>query len=116
MKPANLSVITIHPINIGLTVITRLEIDLIHINHGLDPKTKVYRKNARSFLTEIEVANIFGMLDTFYLSSTDKKGDYLYFSELIIYVGKTYNISFCINRNNINTAGIITLYMIKKRK
>lgn len=109
-----MSEITISPVNIGLAVITKLEIDLVHVNYGLESKTKKYRIKARSNFSEIEVANIFSALDGFFLNPSGKKGDYLYFDYKIIYLKKIFMLAFCINRYSTKTAGIITLYKIRK--
>jgi hypothetical protein len=78
MKPVSLSEIKIPPVNIGLSLITKLEIDLIHVNYP-----------------------------------SGKKDDYLYFSNKIKYEKKYHMLTFCISKNSIQTAGIITFYKIK---
>lgn len=113
MKPTNLSVVKISPVSIGLTAVTTLEIDLNHINYGYDKETKSYRKKIRSHFSEIEVAQIFSLLNNYVVAPVGKQDDYLYFAEEIEYMKKTYLIAFCIDRNDIKTAGIITLYKIK---
>jgi len=112
MKPQNLSKVKTNPINIGLTVITNLEIDLTHINYGLDKSKKTYNKKARSKFTELEIAQIFHQLDGFYLNPTGKLDNYLYFSLEINFNHDAYFLVFCIDKNNQDTAGIITLYRV----
>ena len=116
MKPTNLSVVEISPVFIGITTITTLEIDLNHINHGYDKETKSYKKKSRSSFNEIEVANIFSLLNEYFLTPVGKQGSYLYFAEEIEYMKKSYLIAFCIERNSTQTAGIITLYKTRTRK
>lgn len=117
MKPTNLCVILIHPVNIGLTLITKLEIDLTHINHGLDHKTKRYKKSRSSNFSEIEIeiANIFYTLDGFFLNPLGKKDDYLYFDYEMEFLISNYKLAFCIHKQSIQTAGIITFYKIKTK-
>ena len=115
MKPANLSIIIIPPVNIGLTIITKLEIDLTHINYGLDIKTKTYKSKIRSDFSEIEVAQIFSSLDKMILSPSGLKNDFMYFAKEINYLAKDYLMTFCINKYEIHAAGIITLYQIRKK-
>lgn len=112
MKPESLSVIKIPSVNIGLALISKLEIDLTHVNYGLD-KSKNYRKIARSNFSEVEIADIFNSLDGFFLNPTGKKDNYLYFSFEINYQKNNYMLTFCISINSTDTAGIITLYKIK---
>lgn len=114
MKPSNLSIIEITPINIGLTVIKKLEIDLCHINYGLNEITKDYNKKARSNFTELEVTYIFNTLDGFFLSPSGIHETYMYFAQEIDYLKKDYLLVFCIDKKSIHTAGVITLYKIKK--
>lgn len=113
MKPTNLSIIVIPPVSIGITIVEKLEIDLTHINYGLDPETKKYKKKARSNFSEIEVANIFESFNGFFLSPSGKKDNYLYFAYRVEYHKREYMLAFCINKESIKTAGIITLYKIK---
>lgn len=114
MRPSSLSEITIPPVNIGLTIIRKLEIDLVHINHGLDSKTKNYRAKARSNFSEIEVANVFNSLDGFFLNPTGKKDDYLYFACKVKYLRKYHMLVFCVSKKSIQVAGVISLYKIRK--
>lgn len=113
MKPTNLSIVKISPVSIGIATITTLEIDLNHINYGYDKETKNYRKKVRSHFTEIEVAQIFSLLNGYFVAPVGKQDDYLYFAEEIEYMKKSYLIAFFIERNDIKTAGIITLYKTK---
>lgn len=115
MKPANLSMVSISPVSIGLTVITKFEIDMIHINHGIDKGTKNYKLKARSNFSELEVANIFSLLDGYFLTPSGKQDNYLYFAHQISYIKRNYILAFCIDKNAIQTAGIITLYKIKNQ-
>ena len=113
MKPTNLAVVKISPVSIGIATITTLEIDLSHINFGYDKETRIYKQKARSNFSEIEVAQIFSLLNDYFLMPVGKQDDYLYFAEKIEYMKKPYLIAFCIEKNDIKTAGIITLYKIK---
>ena len=116
MKPSDLCEITITPVNIGISLITKLEIDLTHINFGLDNKTKKYRVKRRSSFSEVEIANVFSLLEGFFLNPIGKKEDYLYFALEIEYQKKVYMLAFCINKNSIQTAGIITFYKLKSER
>ena len=115
MKPTNLSTIVIPPVDIGLAIITKLEIDLAHVNHGLEQLTKSYRSISRSNFSEVEVANIFSNLNGFFIRSSGKSGEYLYFTYVLEYLTKNYLLIFCVHKLTTDTAGIITLYQVKKR-
>jgi hypothetical protein len=112
MKPKNLTFVKIEPVNIGIALIKNLEIDLDHINHGLDISKRAYNKKARSSFTEIEIAHIFNQLDGFNLNPSGKIEKYLYFAQEIDFEENNFFLVFCINTNAQQTAGIITLYRI----
>ena len=63
IKPHDLTLIKIDPVNIGLTIIAYLEIDLNHINYGLDISKKTYNKKARSNFTDLDIVHIFDELN-----------------------------------------------------
>lgn len=73
MKPANLSMVSISPVSIGL------------------------------------------MVDGYFLTPSGKQYNYLYFAHQISYLKKNYLLAFCVDKNAIQTAGIITLYKIKNQ-
>jgi hypothetical protein len=115
MKPQNLTEVRIPTVNIGIALISKLEIDLTHVNYGLDTETKKYKNKARSNFSELEIANIFCSLDGFVMNPSGKKDDYLYFAYEIEYQRKSYMIAFCIGKNSRQTAGIITLYATQNK-
>ena len=115
MKPSDLVTIEIASVEIGLFLISRLEIDLRHINYGLDKVSKNYKKNARSNFNEYEVAKIFSELDGFFLSANGIQDNFLYYAVELEFFKIDYVLVFCIDYKNPSTAGIITLYKSKKR-
>ena len=117
MKPAELIVVAIEPVRIGYFVVTTLEIDLNHVNYGLDPKTKKNRVYSRSNHTAEFIADLFGFLSIMVgLYPSAYENDFFYFSETIETNGKFFSITFCVDEKNPSTAGIITLYRVNPRK
>ena len=117
MKPLNLNIVKIHPITVGDFVINKLEIDLKHVNYGLDPKTKDFRKRARSKLTVEEVIRLFQLLDGSVIGPTTISDGYAYFSSEVypFWLKCWFKLIFCVELNNAKTAGVITVYQIKKK-
>lgn len=117
MKPSNLDTVKIPPITIGDFVINKLEIDLQHVNYGLDPKTKVFKKRARSKITVEEVIKLFLLLDGITIKPTSILNGYAYFSSEIypFWLKSWFRLIFCIELTTPKTAGIITVYQIKKK-
>ena len=116
MKPTHLEVVKIPTTDIGITQISELEIDLEHINKGLNPNSKKIRNKTRSNYTSLDIAHIFLLLDGFFLNPSGKKDDYLYFAQTILFKKEAHMLVFCINKNTTHIAGIITFYKIKERK
>lgn len=117
MKPAKLESIEIEPVHIGKFTITKLEIDLMHVNHGIDPTTGDYNTKARSKYTKETVADFFTKLDGAFLEPEDETKGYWYFAqEIELEDHRKYLISFCIDKNVLDCAGVITIYQIKKTK
>ncbi len=117
MKPLNLDITNIHPIKVGNFVINKLEIDLRHVNYGLDPKTKDFRKRARSQLTLEEVIKLFQLLDGLEIGPSTISEGYAYFSSEVypFWLKCWFKLIFCIELNNSKTAGVITVYQVKKK-
>lgn len=117
MKPLNLDIVKIHPITVGDFIINKLEIDLKHVNYGLDPKTKEFRKRARSKLTVEEVIRLFQLLDGNVIGPTTITERYAYFTSEVypFWLKSWFKLIFCVELNNPKTAGVITVYQIKKK-
>ena len=117
MKPLNLDIVKIHPITVGDFIINKLEIDLKHVNYGLDPKTKDFRKRARSKLTVEEVIRLFQLLDGNVIGPTTISDGYAYFTSEVypFWLKSWFKLIFCVELNNPKTAGVITVYQIKKK-
>lgn len=116
MKPQGLSVVKIEPVKIGTLFINKLEIDLKHINYGLDPKTKSFRKKARSNFTIDEVVKVFQLLEGVALEPTLINENYAYFSSEVypFWVKKWFRLIFCVEHKKTKVAGVITFYRVKK--
>ncbi len=101
VKPNDITIKKIKKTKINDYVIDLLEIDLKHINYGLN-KNKEYAKRTRSSFSIIEVAKFFLSLDGIELDfDSDDTYDYFvveksYFSKL-----QTYRMVFCIERLNL---------------
>ena len=117
MKPLNLDIVKIHPISVGDFIINKLEIDLNHVNYGLDPKTKTFRKRARSKLTVEEVIRMFHLVDGIVIGPTTISDGYAYFSSEVypFWLKSWFRLIFCVELNKPRTAGVITVYQIKKK-
>lgn len=117
MKPLDLDIVKIQPITVGGFIINRLEIDLKHVNYGLDPKTKEFRKRARSKLTVEEVIKLFQLLDGNVVGPTSISEKYAYFASEVypFWLKSWFKLIFCVELNNSQTAGVITVYQIKKK-
>ena len=116
MKPSHLEVVKIPTTNIGITQISELEIDLEHINKGLNPRNKKAQTKPRSNYTGLDIAQVFILLEGFFLNPCGKKDDYLYFAQTIIIKNQNYMLVFCIHKNTPQIAGVITFYKTKERK
>lgn len=118
MRPFGLIAVKIAPVFIGSFDFNRLEIDLRHINYGLDSETKKFRKRARSKFTVEEVIRIFQQLDGLVAGATSCSNGYTYlvFEIYILWMKAWFKIIFCVADNSPRTAGIITIYRIKKKR
>lgn len=114
MKPINLKIQKIRKTKINDYVVTRLEIDLKHINYGLD-KNREYQKKKRSHFTSSRVAKFFESLDGLELDvESDDLYDYFVVDQNFFVDQKNYRIVFCIKRDEPGTSGVITLFQINK--
>lgn len=117
MKPLCLEVIEIDPIALGTFKISKVEIDLMHVNYGLDPLTKKVKTKSRSNLTSLEIINLFRLLDGIFIEPTSKDDNYLYFAQdLYAFWSKNwFRLVFCIEIQVPSTARIITIYQLKQK-
>jgi len=112
MKPKELEKIKIRPTLINDYLITQIEVDLLHINHGLD-KSKNYKKKARSHFTIRDVASLFESLTgTELVPSTHDGYEYFVVENNFFNDDRLYRMIFCIEQKNNATSGIITFYRI----
>ncbi len=77
MTPVDLIFFSIRPTWINSYYIKKIEVDLRHINFGLD-QHKGYGKKARSHFTVEDIALFFESLDNFEIN-IEKDGDWEYF-------------------------------------
>ncbi len=114
MKPADLVTCSIRPTLINTYQIKTIEVDLRHINYGLDPE-KGYGKKARSNFKIEDIVLFFESLNNLEIDS-EKDGDWEYFVADKVFFGKRkkYRIVFCIDRKSSHVSGIITLFQVKR--
>jgi len=114
MKPNNLTNRSIRPTTINSYLIEKIEVDLKHINHGLDPK-KGYGSKARSTFGMNEVAQFFESLDGLEASSEiDGNWEYFVVDKPFFEKKKKYRMVFCIDLREPNVSGVITFFEIKR--
>lgn len=117
MKPFDLSTVEISPIVVDEFIIKKLEIDLKHVNYGLDPKSKRFKKKARSKITVEEVIKIFLLLDGIIIKPTSILNGYAYYSSEVypLWLKNWFRLVFCIELKSPKIAGVITIYQIKRK-
>lgn len=115
MKPEGLIKCIIRPTRINAYVIRKLEVDLRHINFGLGLE-KDYRHNARSAFSVEDVINAFESMDgTESVSKQDQGWEYFVVSKQFFGKKYKYRIVFCINLKQTDTAGVITLFRLRRK-
>ena len=118
MKPTNLVHKTITKTKINDYSITRLEIDLVHINYGMASDVK-YNNKQRSNYSADDIATAFESLDGLEIEPHMDNG-YEYF----VYEGpfpmldkkKLFRMVWCIESGKVTIAGIITFFKITRIK
>jgi hypothetical protein len=114
MKPESLTKCLINPTWINSYLIKKLEVDLKHINFGLD-FSKGYAKNNRSNFTIEEIAQFFESLDQIEMNSElEAEWEYFVIDKKFFNKNKKYRIVFCIDKRQPDVSGIITFYRIKR--
>lgn len=114
MKPDNLSEVHINTTKINDYAIKKLEIDLIHINYGLNKKKELNTK-PRSNFTVQDVVSIFESLDgVVFEPERDEEYEYFIIDRVFTIHKKKLKLVFCIEIITPDTAGVITLYVMKK--
>ncbi|MDA9189643.1 hypothetical protein N9O57_01545 [bacterium] len=114
MKPNGIKIKKIRKTKINNYHIVKLEIDLKHINYGLD-ENREYRKRKRSNFTVNDVADFFSSLNGLELEfDSDDLYDYFVVDKNYFSDNQKYRIVFCIERDKPTASGIITLFNIKK--
>ena len=114
MKPADLILRSIRPTIINSYVIEKVEIDLKHVNFGLDPK-KGYGRKARSNFEAEDLVRFFESLDGLDIGfEADDRWEYFVVDKPFFEKTRKYRMVFCIDRKEPNITGIITFFKIKR--
>jgi hypothetical protein len=114
MKPADLILRSVRPTIINSYVIEQIEIDMKHVNYGLDPK-KGYGRKARSSFEAEDLIRFFESLNGLEVGSeTDGEWEYFIVEKPFFDKKKKYRMVFCIDRKWPSTTGIITFFQIKR--
>lgn len=114
MKPVLLEIVPIRVVRVNDFNITLLEIDVLHINFGLDG-TKKLNKGQRSYFLVEDIVALFRLLDGVYIEPHYSSDHFDYYVAVVSQMQKSFKIVFCIEKEQPTTAGIISLYRIKKR-
>jgi hypothetical protein len=114
MKPVDLIIRSIRPTIINSYVIEKIEIDLKHVNYGLDP-VKGYGGKARSSFEAEDIIRFFESLNGLEIGfEADGHWEYFIVDKPFFEKRKKYRMVFCIDRNGPNITGIITFFQIKR--
>ena len=114
MKPANLVLCSIRPTSINSYLVEKIEIDLKHINYGLDSK-KGYGQKARSNFKAEDIIKFFEALNGLEADfEADGYWHYFIVDKLFFKEKKKYRMVFCIDRREPSITGIITFFQIKR--
>lgn len=116
MKPVDLVCSSIRPTQINSYLITSIEVDLRHINCGLD-RNKGYGKKRRSNFKIEDIILCFESLKFLEIDS-EQEGDWEYFVVDKDFFGKRkkYRMVFCIDQKLPHNSGIITFFELKRRE
>ncbi len=114
MKPKNLVSCLISATRINSYCIRNIEVDMRHINYGLN-KSKDYKTHKRSDFSVEDLINFFESLNLIEVNS-EKDGEWEYFviNKEFFEKKRKYRIVFCIHKDSPNKCGIITFYQIKR--
>ncbi len=115
MTPSDLSKRLGRPTLINSYVIEKIEIDLAHINYGLDTK-KGYGRKARSTFVAEDIVKFFESLNGLEIEiEVDENWEYFIVDKPFFEKNKMHRMVFCIDRNVPIVAGVITVFQIKRR-
>ncbi len=115
MKPENLVTHSIRPTWINSYQIKKIEVDLRHINYGLD-QIKGYGNKARSYFTIEDIVLFFESLNNLEVSpEKDEDWEYFVVDKFFFDKRNKYRIVFCIDKKSPHVSGIITLFQVKRR-
>ena len=113
-EPADLVLCSIRPTWINSYQIKKIEVDLRHINYGLD-QVKGYGSKARSNFTIEDIILFFESLDNLEINaSIDGDWEYFVIDKAFFDKRKKYRIVFCIDKKSPHVSGIITLFQVKR--
>ncbi len=116
LKPSEVKIKRIKKTKINDYKIIKLEIDLKHINYGLDGNRE-YRKKKRSNFSVSDIVKFFLSLDGLELEFDSDDSYYYFLVDRDFFSDKQkYRMVFCIERNRPTTSGVITLFQVKKEK
>jgi hypothetical protein len=116
MKPTELLICSIRPTQINSYTITKIEVDLRHINYGLT-KQRGYGKKARSNFKIEDIITFFESLNNIEVESErDDAWEYFVVDKVFFDQRKKYRIVFCINQNSPLSGGIITFFQVQRSK
>ena len=114
MKPEDLVTCSIRPTWINSYQVKKIEVDLRHINYGLD-RVKGYGNKARSNFTIEDIVLFFESLNHLEINSNrDGDWEYIVIDKVFFERKKKYRIVFCINKKSPHTSGIITLFQVRR--
>ena len=114
MKPNDLINKKVSPTRINKYVISHIEVDLKHINYGLD-KDKGYGIKAR---THFKIEDIVVFFESLYQleiePETDENWEYYIVTKKFFGLKKKFRMVFCIDKEKPNTSGVITLFEVTR--
>lgn len=115
MKPTELIKSKIKPTKINDFVVTVIEVDLKHINHGLDKEGKYNKKQRSQFKIE-EIVGFFESLHNSELESDEDEHWEYFVINKTFFKDKKFRMVFCIDRLAPNFSGVITFFEITRSK
>ncbi len=115
MKPVELIKSRINPTKINDYIISVIEVDLKHINYGLDIERQ-YNKKQRSHFKIEEIISFFESLHLSEINSNEDENWEYFAINKTFYKNKKFRMVFCIDRLSPNISGVITFFEITRSK
>lgn len=114
MKPVDLVICSIRPTLVNSYLIKTIEVDLKHINYGLD-RIKGYGKKARSNFNIDDIVLFFESLNNLEINADqDENWEYFVVDKAFLGKKKKYRMVFCIDKRSPHVSGIITFFQVKR--